>query len=340
MTANYDFNRVALEIKQLGQTMGFAQIGIADVTLKQEATYLKKWLRADLHGKMTYLEKHYNLREQPQTLVANTKRIICCRLDYPKSPINHPVAAFAQIQDYTTHSSQLLKKYAAEITAQIIHTKFRVFSGNAPILEKALAAKAGIGWYGKNTMLINNVAGSYFFLGEIFTSLPLPTDKPLANHCGNCSQCQVQCPTQAIIAPYKLDANKCIAYLTIEYTGTIPLALRPFIGTKIFGCDICQQACPWNHLPKNKTTTFREADLVTWFLWSEQEFLAKTQNSPIRRIGYERWLRNLAIALGNAATTPTNLQALQARQNHSSALVQEHVHWALERKLGAGRNKC
>lgn len=346
MTANYDFNRLKLEIKQLGQKLGFAQVGVAEINLKHEAAYLKKWLHAGLHGKMRYLEKHRNLREHPEQLVVNAARVICCCLDYPKSSVtNHPLAAFAQIPDYSTHMQQLLKKYVANIPAQLTQTKTRIFSGNAPILEKALAAKAGIGWYGKNTMLINNTSGSYFFLGEIFTDLPLPIDTPLTNRCGNCTQCQTQCPTQAIIAPYKLDAKKCIAYLTIEYAGVIPPALRPLIGTKIFGCDICQQVCPWNKL-NNKTTTltplphFHEADLAAWFLWSEQEFLAKTQSSPIRRIGYERWLRNLAIALGNAATTPTNLQALQARKNYCSPLVQEHVHWALERKLGAGSSKC
>ncbi|CAL7964143.1 epoxyqueuosine reductase [Gammaproteobacteria bacterium] len=326
-------------IKQLGKELGFDQIGITDINLNQEATYLKKWLQFGFHGNMSYLERNIELREHPEQLLPNTVRAICCSINYPKSSsLSHPLAAFAQLQDYPTYIRQLLKKYAEKISARInLPQKMRVFSGNAPILEKALAAKAGIGWYGKNSILINQNSGSHFFLGEIFTNLPLPIDKPLANSCGNCTKCIDQCPTKAIVSPYKLDARNCIAYLTIEYTAIIPLHLRPLIGTRVFGCDMCQHACPWNRFAKTESNIlftpfahFVSGDLAKWFLWDEKEFLDKTKDSPICRIGYERWLRNLAVALGNSPPTEENRMALQLRLNYPSSLVQEHVAWALE----------
>ena len=341
MNSNYncDFTQLALEIKQLGKELGFDQIGIADVDLSQETTHFKKWLHLGFHGDMNYLERNLNLREHPEQLSQGTIRVICCSINYPKSlSPSHPLAAFAQIQDYTTRICQLLEKYAKTISARIaLPQKMRVFSGNAPILEKALAAKAGIGWYGKNSILINQTSGSHFFLGEIFTNLPLPIDKPLVNRCGSCTKCIDQCPTKAIVAPYQLDARNCISYLTIEYTGVIPVHLRPMIGTRVFGCDMCQRVCPWNHFAKNKANTsftpfehFASGNLAEWFLWDEKEFLDKTIGSPIRRIGHERWLRNLAVALGNSAPTEKNRSALRLRLNYPSALVQEHVKWALD----------
>jgi epoxyqueuosine reductase len=325
---NYNFNQLASEIKQIGKELGFDRIGITDVDLTHESIYLKKWLQSGFHGEMRYLEKNLDLREHPKKLFPDTVRVICCSINYPKSLSSHSIAAFAHCQDYPVYISELLKKYVDLIsTKTAVLPKTRVFSGNAPILEKALAAKAGIGWYGKNALLINQ-KGSYFFLGEIFINLPLPIDQPLANRCGNCTKCIDQCPTKAIVKPYQLNASNCIAYLTIEYKGVIPLHLRPLIGTRIFGCDACQQICPWNRFAKSEH--FVSGNLAEWFLWDEQEFLTKTQNSPIRRIGYERWLRNLAVALGNSPPTEENRKALQSRIHYPSALVQEHVNWALE----------
>ncbi|HBC71343.1 MAG TPA: tRNA epoxyqueuosine(34) reductase QueG [Coxiellaceae bacterium] len=336
----YDFKQLALEIKQLGKELGFDQIGITNTDITQEVVHLKTWVKSGRHGNMSYFEKHSEIYECPQKLLPTTTRVICCRINYPLSQSSsHPIASFAQIQDYSSHIRQLLKIYVAKILEKIrLPQETRVFSGNAPILEKALAAKAGLGWYGKNSILINQDSGSYFFLGEIFTNMPLPLDKPVEDRCGSCFKCGDSCPTKAIITPHKLDARCCVAYLTIEHKGSIPIELRPLIGTKVFGCDICQQACPWNNCRKNQTppnTTFvlsnhlGSDNLVDWFLWSEQEFLDKTKNTPIKRIGYERWLRNLAVALGNSEPNKEISEALQSRLNHPSALVREHVEWAL-----------
>ena len=334
----HNFTQLALEIKKLGKELGFDQVGITDIDLSKETINFKKWLQLGFHGDMRYLERNLNSREHPEKLLPDTVRVICCSINYPKSPSpSHPLAAFAQFQDYSTYISQLLEKYAAKISALTnFPPKMRVFSGNAPVLEKALAAKAGIGWYGKNTILNNQNSGSYFFLGEIFTDLALPIDKPILNHCGSCTKCIDKCPTKAITEPYILDARNCISYLTIEYKGIIPVHLRPLIGTRIFGCDLCQQVCPWNRFSKTHSASFipfahfTSGNLAEWFLWDEKEFLNKTKDSPINRIGYERWLRNLAIALGNSPLTKENIKALQSRLNYPSALVQEHVKWALE----------
>ena len=340
MTQNfyYNFNQLALKIKQLGQELGFDQVGIANLDLSQETSYLKKWLQTGFQGKMHYLEKNINLREHPELLLPDTVRIICCSINYPKTFPSHPLAAFAQLPNYTTNITDLLKKYAEKISAEIdLPQKTRVFSGHAPISEKSLATKAGIGWCGKNSLLVNNTSGSYFFLGEILINLPLPIDQPTTNRCGNCSKCIDQCPTKAIVAPHQLDARRCIAYLTAEYHGVIPLELRPLIGTKIFGCDACQQACPWNRFAKNKSKNLftplpylTSGNLIEWFLWDKKEFLEKTKGTPVERITHERWLRNIAIALGNSPATKESYEALQARLNHPSALVKEHVKWALE----------
>lgn len=336
--SNNTFTQLALEIKQLGKELGFDQIGITDVNFDQETTYFKKWLQLGFHGSMRYLERNLNLREHPEQLLPETIRIICCSINYPQSTLSsHPLAAFALLPDYSTFVCHLLEEYVAKISSLVDSPqKMRVFSGNAPILEKALAAKAGIGWYGKHSILINRSAGSHFFLGEIFTNLPLPIDKPLANCCGSCTKCMDQCPTKAIVAPYQLDARNCISYLTIEYAGIIPPHLRPLIGTRVFGCDMCQHVCPWNHSATKISNTpftafkkFASSNLAEWFLWDEKEFLDKTRESPIRRIGYERWLRNIAVALGNSVPTEENRNALRLRLAHPSALVREHVKWAL-----------
>ena len=339
---NIDFNQLALEIKQFGKELGFDQIGITDTNIEHEASYFKKWLASGHHGSMRYFEKHGELYEQPQKLMPTAIRIICCSISYPKTKHhNHPIASFAQFQDYSNHIRQLLKIYADKISDLTKKTTaMRVFAGNAPILEKGLAAKAGLGWTGKNSILLHHELGSHFFLGEIFTEIPLPLDKPITNRCGDCFKCQESCPTKAIIAPYKIDARRCISYLTIEHRGSIPIELRPLIGTRIFGCDICQQACPWNEkitankkwqrilsIPEQTNTQH----LIDWFLWNKDEFKEKTKDSPIIRIGHERWLRNIAIALGNTPKTTKTMTALRSRINHPSELVHKHIEWAINK---------
>jgi len=342
MNSNYkhDFNQLALKIKQIGKELGFDQIGITDTNITQEVVHLKTWVKSGYHGNMGYFEKHSEVYESLQKLLPSTTRVICCRINYPSSQSpDHPIASFAQIQDYSSHIRRLLKTYVVKILEKTkLPQETRVFAGNAPILEKALAAKAGLGWYGKNSILINQDSGSYFFLGEIFTNMPLPVDKPIDDRCGNCFKCRDSCPTKAIIAPYKIDARRCIAYLTIEHKGSIPLELRPLIGTKVFGCDICQRACPWNNAIKTASNSsfvlsehLLSGNLVEWFLWSEQEFLDKTKDTPINRIGYERWLRNLAVALGNSEPNKKISETLQSRLNNPSALVREHVEWAINK---------
>lgn len=332
-----DFNQIALEIKQIGKNLGFDHIGITDPYFHQETVHLKNWLHLGYHGDMQYFAKHLSCYENPQKLLSNTSRIICCKINYPP-PLDttHPIASFAQTQDYSSHISNMLKEYAAKILKLVKSDRqTKVFSGNAPILEKALAAKAGLGWYGKNSILLNE-QGSYFFLGEILLDLPLPLDQPIANRCGNCFKCKTACPTQAIVKPYTIDTRRCISYLTIEHKGSIPLELRPLIGIKIFGCDICQEVCPWNKHKQNyaksclqPTTEFATIDLVRWFMWDENEFNQKTIDLPIKRLGYERWLRNIAVALGNLPKNAEITNALQSRLNHPSELVCEHVQWAL-----------
>lgn len=331
--------QLALEIKQIGKELGFNHIGITDVNFTQEIPHFKTWLKSGYHGTMRYFEKHADIYEHPQKLFSPKEaRVICCSISYPKAKsITHPIASFAKTQDYSSHIRQILKHYVNRISKKTnVSPKTRIFAGNAPILEKALAAKAGLGWYGKNSILLNHNFGSYFFLGEILIDLPLPIDRPLKNRCGNCFKCQDHCPTKAILAPHKIDASRCIAYLTIEHKDSIPLELRPLMGNKVFGCDLCQQVCPWNKETHNQTITkfsplneFIENDLVRWFLWDEKEFKYKTKNSPINRIGHECWLRNISVALGNSPCSSETLKALKSRLNHSSSLVREHVKWAL-----------
>lgn len=326
---------LTLTIKQLGKELGFNQVGITDIDLTTEFDHFKTWLQADYQGEMSYFVKHRDLYEHPEKLLPSTTRIICCGIEYPKNPGS--IASFAKIQDYSSYLRELLKEYVKKIVLLIPEAKTRIFAGNAPILEKALAAKAGLGWYGKNSLLLNENSGSYFFLGEILIDIPLEVDKPVLNRCGSCFKCKALCPTQAIVAPYQLNANRCISYLTIEHKGSIPLELRPLIGTRIFGCDSCQQACPWNNLQSTKAPTpftpltdLRSDNLIAWFLWEEEEFIAKTKISPIHRLGHERWLRNIAVALGNSAPCEKIRAALQTRINHPSSLVREHVEWALQ----------
>lgn len=340
--------RLATDIKRWGIELGFHQIGITDTQLEEPERHLLNWLAAGRHGEMAYMARHGARRSRPQALQPGTCRIISVRMDYlpeaqtaAETVLQNPqlgyVSRYALGRDYHKVLRKRLQRLADRITAAIGPFAYRAFVDSAPVLEKALAEKAGLGWIGKHTNLIHEKAGSYFFLGELYTDLPLPIDAPATAHCGTCNACIPACPTGAIVAPYQLDARRCISYLTIELHGAIPTELRPLLGNRIYGCDDCQLVCPWNKfaqvLPSGDFSPRGELtapDLVALFGWTEAQFLQRTEGSPIRRIGYERWLRNIAVALGNAPTTAQVVTALSARKDHPSALVQEHVTWALK----------
>jgi epoxyqueuosine reductase len=346
-----DLKRLAADIKQWGRKLGFQQIGITDTDLTQAEGHLLDWLRHGRQGEMQYMQAHGTRRSRPAELLPGTVRVISARMDYLSPEVadsdevlNDPTRAFlsryALGRDYHKVLRARLRRLADRIAAALDGTAvhYRLFTDSAPVLEKALAEKAGLGWIGKHTNLINRNAGSWFFLGEIYINLPLPVDTPAQNHCGHCRACIDVCPTGAIVAPYELDARRCISYLTIELRGPIPEEYRPLLGNRIYGCDDCQLVCPWNHFaqpsrepdfaPRHGLDT---PDLIALFHWTESEFLKNTEGSAIRRIGYECWLRNIAVALGNAPTGEPVIAALSARRDHPSALVQEHVAWALER---------
>jgi epoxyqueuosine reductase len=340
-----DYGVLAKRITQWGGELGFQAVGIADTELSAAQGRLGEWLGRGWHGEMDYMARHGALRARPAALVPGTERVICCRMDYlpeaepaAEDPLCAGVARYARGRDYHKVLRARLQKLCDRIEAAAGPFGHRVFADSAPVMEVELAKKAGIGWRGKHTLLLSREAGSWFFLGEIYTSLPLPADAPASEHCGTCTQCIDVCPTQAIRAPYQLDARRCISYLTIELKGAIPEALRPLVGNRVYGCDDCQAVCPWNSFARPTAEPdfavrngLDRATLVELFGWSEQEFDARMAGSPIRRIGYERWLRNLAVGLGNAPTTPEVVAALRARAEHPSALVREHVSWALSR---------
>ncbi len=308
------------------------------------------WLERGFHGEMDYMATHGTKRSRPAELLPGTLRVISTRLDYfppdaadPQGVLDDPSAAYvsryALGRDYHKVVRARLQTLADRISAAVGEHHYRVFSDSAPVLEAALATKAGLGWRGKHTLLLNRQHGSWFFLGEIYTDLPLPVDAPEAGHCGTCRACLDVCPTQAIVAPYTLDARRCISYLTIELKGSMPLDLRPLIGNRIYGCDDCQLVCPWNRFAQTTAlpdfvvrNSLDSVRLVELFAWSETDFNERLAGSPIRRIGHERWLRNIAVALGNAPPSPEIQAALGARADHPSALVREHVAWALERQ--------
>ena len=348
-----DLSRLAQKIKQWGRELGFAAVGIADVDLSAAEAGLQEWLDRGFHGEMDYMAAHGTKRSRPAELVPGTVRIISARLDYfpPVSVDPHAVlddadaayvSRYALGRDYHKVLRNRLQSLAEKIGAEVGAHHFRVFTDSAPVLEVALAAKSGLGWRGKHTLLLNRQHGSWFFLGEIYTDLPLPVDAPEAGHCGTCSACIDICPTQAIVAPYTLDARRCISYLTIELKGSIPVELRPLLGNRIYGCDDCQLGCPWNRFAQTAALPDFEvrngldsARLVDLFAWSEADFSERLAGSPIRRIGHERWLRNIAVALGNAPPSAETQAALGARLDHPSALVREHVAWALARQHAA-----
>lgn len=343
-----DFSALATLIKQWGAELGFQQVGIADLDISEQAEHLRDWLAQQYHGEMGYMERHAHLRGDPQALVPGSLRVISVRMDYLpedtrmvqvlQNPQQAYVSRYALGRDYHKLIRRRLQQLADRIHQHAGTFGYRAFVDSAPVLERAFAEKAGLGWIGKNTMLINKRAGSWFFLGELFTDLPLPLDTQAEFHCGTCTACLDVCPTNAFVGPQVLDARKCISYLTIELRSAIPVELRPLIGNRVFGCDDCQLCCPWNKFAaptKEQDFTPRHrlecAELVELFNWSEAEFLRYTEGSPIRRIGYECWLRNLAVALGNARSEESVVAALRGRIEDPSELVREHVVWALAR---------
>ncbi|MEX0606150.1 MAG: tRNA epoxyqueuosine(34) reductase QueG [Marinobacter sp.] len=337
------------DIRRWAAELGFDELGITLPDVGLHADRLQHWLDEGLHGEMAYMEDHGDKRYTPASLVPGTLRVISVRMDYLPGP-DSPKEALgdrekAYISRYTLGRDyhKLIRKRLATLAKRIDEAvsgfDYRAFVDSAPVMERALAQRAGLGWIGKNTMLLNRKAGSFFFLGEIFTNAPLPVDKPYeAEHCGRCSACLDLCPTNAFPSPHRLDARRCISYLTIELKGSIPEELRALMGNRVFGCDDCQLVCPWNRFSKpTKEDDFQprhqldNSELATLFLWSEEEFLKRTEGSAIRRTGYQGWLRNLAVGLGNAPSTIPVIEALKARADHPSELVREHVQWALRR---------
>jgi epoxyqueuosine reductase len=345
------------QIVSWGRALGFQQLGIADTQLEQHEEHLQRWLQHHFHGEMAYMQRHGKRRSQPAELVPGTIRVISVRMDYlhhsatPASqlmqqPDKALISRYALGRDYHKLMRHRLQRLANRIETEIGAFGYRVFVDSAPVLEKALAEKAGLGWIGKHSNLLHRQAGSWFFLGEIYTDLLLPLDVPGKNHCGQCTRCIDFCPTGAIVAPYQVDARRCISYLTIELRGSIPADLRALIGNRIFGCDDCQVVCPWNRFAQYSTEDgfkpragLDAAELVRLFAWSEEEFLRRTEGSAIRRIGYVCWLRNIAVALGNARPGRAVIEALQSRREHAAELVREHVHWALQ-QIAQGIDKA
>ncbi|MDP2139513.1 MAG: tRNA epoxyqueuosine(34) reductase QueG [Gammaproteobacteria bacterium] len=354
MNQNPDLHQLATNIKLWGRELGFQDVAIADVDLEQYRPHLESWLAHHYHGEMDYMERHSALRLKPVELVPGTLRAICVRMDYAltttnslaelKTPDKAYISRYARGRDYHKLIRKRLQKLADQISEAAGPFGYRAFVDSAPVLERALAEKAGMGWIGKNTMLINRQAGSWFFLAELFTDMPLPVDEPTTAHCGSCTACLDICPTQAFVAPNVLDATRCISYLTIELRTAIPVELRPLMGNRVFGCDDCQIICPWNKFTRMSSEPdfsprhgLDDVELTKLFAWTEEEFLRFTEGSAIRRIGYECWLRNLAVALGNAPTTPEIVAALESRREHPSALVREHVAWALAQRMKCSR---
>ncbi len=349
-TDSFDTQELVTRIRAWGQELGLGAVVIAGIQLPEAEAGLVAWLAEGFHGGMDYMARHGLKRARPAELVPGTLSVICARIDYWPEPdlqaaqadLARPeravVSRYAWGRDYHKLLRARLQKLAERIQAEIGPIGHRVFVDSAPVMEVALASSAGLGWRGKHTLLLNREAGSTFFLGEIYVDLALPPDAAQADHCGRCSACISACPTQAIVAPYKLDARRCISYLTIEHAGPIPEEFRPAIGNRIYGCDDCQLACPWNRFARpTREADFatrnglERASLVELFAWTEEEFTARMAGSAIYRIGHERWLRNIAVALGNAPGTGEVVAALQARATHPSPLVREHVAWALVR---------
>ncbi|WP_455202736.1 tRNA epoxyqueuosine(34) reductase QueG [Kaarinaea lacus] len=343
-----DLQQLAHHIKSRATALGFQGVGISNTELEEAETHLVNWLDAGFQGDMEYMQRHGTKRSRPAELEPGTVSVISTTFNYWPEPDQHCqmildnpeqayISRYALGRDYHKVIRKRLQTLADEIQQEIGEFGYRVFTDSAPVLEKALGEKAGLGWIGKHTNLITEHTGSWFFIGEIYTDLPLPVDTTAKNHCGTCQACIEACPTQAIVAPYTLDARLCISYLTIELRSSIPPELRPLIGNRIYGCDDCQIVCPWNRfttqtqetdfLPRN---SLDDIGLIELFAWSEREFLDKTQGSAIRRIGYECWLRNIAVALGNVPTNGNVITALKSRLADSSSMVKEHIEWAIQ----------
>jgi len=354
-------NDLAMRIKAWGKELGFSEVRIADIDLSEQEAGFSAWLSAGHHGEMTYMETHGLKRSRPAELVPGAQRAIMVRMDYlpqhtppdwrdiemraSQQPQQAVISIYARGRDYHKVLKGRLQELADRIESEIGQIGYRVFTDSAPVMEVALAQKAGLGWRGKHTLLLNQHAGSTFFIGEIITDLPLPVDTPVTDHCGSCSACISCCPTQAIVAPYEVDARRCISYLTIELKSSIPVELRALIGNRVYGCDDCQLYCPWNKFSQASDQPdfavrhgLDHVSMVDLFSWDEDDFLKKMEGSPIRRIGYLRWLRNLAVGLGNARrslrlsglSTGELDSVLEERSAHPSELVREHVLWALQ----------
>jgi epoxyqueuosine reductase len=351
--ATRDLAPLAATIKAWGRELGFQAIGIADAGLEAAERGLAEWLAAGFHGEMDYMARHGTARARPAELVPGTVRVISARMDYrPDAADSEAILAagtkafvsrYALGRDYHKLVRARLQRLADRIAAEVGEFGYRVFTDSAPVMEVEFAAQAGLGWRGKHTLLLTREAGSYFFLGEIYTDLPLPPDAPVGEHCGTCAKCIDACPTGAIVAPYLLDARRCISYLTIELKGPIPVELRPLVGNRVYGCDDCQLVCPWNRYAQvTQEPDFRvrdgldDVELAVLFAWTEADFRARLAGSAIFRIGYERWSRNLAVGLGNAPASERVLAALRARANDPSPLVREHVAWALAQHARRG----
>ncbi|MFK5913533.1 MAG: tRNA epoxyqueuosine(34) reductase QueG [Woeseiaceae bacterium] len=343
-----DLLNLVEKIKSWGQALGFQEIAITDNALEKAEETLNEWLDEGCHGDMEWMASHGTKRTHPEELVTGTKRVITGRMDYwppdiiqAESVLNDSnkayISRYALGRDYHKVLRKRLQKLATKIEQAVGEFGYRVFVDSAPVMEKALAEKAGLGWIGKHSNLLNKTAGSWFFLGEIYTDLPLPIDKPTEQHCGTCQACIDICPTKAITAPYVVDARLCISYLTIELKGSIPENLRPLLGNRIYGCDDCQLCCPWNRFAVDSDETdfmsrhqLDDIALLELFSWDEETFLSKTEGSAIRRIGYERWLRNIAVALGNAKKDKNIVKELkEKRKKDISPLVREHIEWAI-----------
>ena len=342
-----DYTSLAADIKRWGCELGFADIGVCDTDLSSAELEHQAWIKKGFHGDMDYMAKHGVKRTRPADLVANTVRVITARLDYlpPQAKASWDViedgkqafiSRYALGRDYHKVMRNKLQKLCDKIAENIADFECRVFTDSAPVLEVALAEKSGLGWRGKHTLLINKERGSWFFLGEIYTNLPLPIDESATNHCGSCSACIDICPTRAITAPYEVDARRCISYLTIELKTAIPPEFRPLIGNRVYGCDDCQLVCPWNKFVEittepdfNVRNGLDDISLVQCFAWTEAEFKQNMAGSAIYRIGYVQWLRNIAVGLGNAPSSIDVINALKSRENDANEMLREHVEWAL-----------
>lgn len=341
-------NALLNQLQQLAVQCGFQQLGISDIDLSSAEQHLQSWLAKGFHGEMSFMAKHGDKRSRPADLLPDTVRVITARMDYWPDQTAEPwqiigddqkgfVSRYALGRDYHKLMRKRLLRLSQRIEEVLGPMGYRVFCDSAPVMEKALAEKSGLGWIGKHTNVLNRQHGSYFFLGEIYTDMPLPLTSPVSAHCGDCTACIDICPTQAIVGPYQLDARRCISYLTIELRGSIPLELRPMMGNRIYGCDDCQLVCPWNKFAKpSQEDAFQPREgldapqLLDLFAWTEDDFYQKLEGSPIRRIGYDCWLRNIAVALGNAKPNEKITQALNEKRSQVSDMVAEHIDWALE----------